>query len=103
MRAACGILALCFVLLIAASFSRPWSTTKGVASTVSFIKGESEKFASSTVQLEAAIAAIEGNDLNSILRARTALKQCRLTYKKLEFFLEYFFPSSALVYNMPIK
>ncbi|HTJ12585.1 MAG TPA: cytochrome c peroxidase [Dinghuibacter sp.] len=32
-----------------------------------------------------------------------ALLQCRLRYKRIEFFLEYFFRSAALIYNQPAK
>src|SRR5258708_19914856 len=39
----------------------------------------------------------------SIADARQKLIDCRLHYKRIEFFLEYFFKSSSRIYNSPPK
>ena len=103
MRAAVAILIAGFLCVLAVGFNRPTYNEIGIAPTVSFIKTESENFAASTLQLQAAINAIRQDDSVTILNAREALRKCRLSYKKIEFFLEYFFQSSAVVYNMPVK
>src|SRR5687767_5519269 len=103
MKFACCILSMILLLILLAAFTRPSDSRVGIAPTVLFIKTESENFAASTLQLHAAIKSINQDDSNSIVKAREALIECRLSYKKIEFFLEYFFQSSALVYNMPAK
>ncbi|BAV05592.1 cytochrome-c peroxidase [Filimonas lacunae] len=42
-------------------------------------------------------------DSNSVIAARKALVQCRLYYKRIEYFLAYFFFSESTVYNAPPK
>jgi cytochrome c peroxidase len=103
MRLVCGIISVVLLLFLVAGFSRPSNTKVGITPAIQFIKSESEKFAASTLQLHVAISSIKQKDSNSIVNAREALKQCRVSYKKIEFFLEYFFPSAAGVYNMPAK
>ncbi|HEX5024578.1 MAG TPA: cytochrome c peroxidase [Agriterribacter sp.] len=103
MRSVCGTLCFCLFLVLIGGFNNPSPPAVGVERAVLFIKAQSEKFASSAMQLQTAIAAIQEQDPGTISNARGALKNCRLNYKKIEFFLEYFFKSSALIYNMPPK
>ena len=77
MRTVSCILVTCFVLVLIASFSRPNATSIGVAPAVIFIKAESEKFASSAIELEAAISSIRENNPGTVVKAREALRNCR--------------------------
>ncbi len=60
-------------------------------------------FYRSTTDLTVALNRIGDHDPVSVLRARRALIECRLNYKRIEYFLEYFFRSSAVIYNHPAK
>ncbi len=62
-----------------------------------------QDFYRSTTELTGALNRIGDHDRESVLRARSALIECRLQYKKIEYFLEYFFRSSAVIYNHPAK
>ena len=62
-----------------------------------------QDFYRSTTELTVALNRIGDHDPGSVLRARRALIECRLHYKRIEYFLEYFFRSSAVIYNHPAK
>lgn len=76
---------------------------KGVSNTVTVFREGAAGFAAASLELEQAIHAIDATRPGSITEARTALKKCRAQYKRIEFFLDYFFFSSSLVYNRPAK
>jgi cytochrome c peroxidase len=76
---------------------------KGVSNTVAIFREGAAGFAAASLELEQAIHAIDASQPGSITEARTALKKCRGQYKRIEFFLDYFFFSSSLVYNRPAK
>ncbi|HMF72196.1 MAG TPA: cytochrome c peroxidase [Flavitalea sp.] len=92
---------LCLVVTI--GLIAPPPPEPGMEHAIIFFKQQSEIFAQSTVQLQLAIAGIKKGDSQSVINARGNLRKCRLNYKNIEFFLEYFFKSSALVYNMAPK
>jgi len=62
-----------------------------------------QDFYRSTTELTGALNRIGDHDPEAVLRARNALIECRLHYKRMEYFLEYFFRSSAAIYNHPAK
>ncbi len=70
---------------------------------LSYIRTAFNAFSQATAQLCAAIDRIDSSDNSTVARSKAALIRCRLSYKKIEFFLEYFFHSSALIYNNPAK
>ena len=76
---------------------------KGFAHTVTVFREGAAGFAAASLELEKAIHAINATRPGSIADAKTALKKCRQQYKRIEFFLDYFFFSSSLVYNRPAK
>lgn len=98
-----GILCICFCLAVMQSLTRPPRPDAGVEPAILFFKEQSKVFAVSAAQLQSAIAAIKASDPGAIANARMALRDCRLAYKKIEFFLEYFFTSSAVIYNRAPK
>jgi cytochrome c peroxidase len=86
----------------------------GVSSARDYFKTESPAFARSCLELRQAIEAIPAVTPRSIkstsaaipasiARARQQLIDCRLHYKRIESFLEYFFRSSSRIYNRPPK
>jgi cytochrome c peroxidase len=75
----------------------------GVTHAVDYFKTGSQDFSRSSLTLKNAIAALDKNKPATLTEARMALKLCRLDYKKIEFFMNYFFESSAFVFNKPAK
>jgi len=102
-RLMAGFLVVMSCLVVLLSLSYPSSPVIGLAPTIAYYKTASKNFATTTTQLQDALKAIHPKDQQTMLRAREMLKQCRLAYKKIEFFQEYFFPSAAIIYNGPAK
>ncbi|WEK20988.1 MAG: cytochrome c peroxidase [Candidatus Pedobacter colombiensis] len=73
----------------------------GVDTTLDYFREHAIRFASSTANLQDAINNIAKDDPQSIVKAKEALKACRLQYKSIEFFLDYFFKSTSIIYNAP--
>ncbi len=103
MKIIAGMFCGCFCLVAMVSLTLPSRTTRGVEPAVLFFKTQSDSFAISATQLQTALLAIEKNKPATLVNAREALKECRVSYKKIEFFLAYFFKSSSLIYNAPPK
>lgn len=77
--------------------------TKGVDSCIAYFRKEAPAFAHSCQALHAALASIAPRSPRTVADARQQLLNCRLHYKKIEFFLQYFFQSSSRIYNSPPK
>ena len=75
----------------------------GVANALSAFKENNAAFGSSSLALKTAVSLLSGKDTAAVLKARLALKQSRMDYKRIEFFMDYFFESSSLIYNRPAK
>jgi cytochrome c peroxidase len=101
-----GILCGSCFLLTALMRPAPHSgipSTKGIDSTLSYFKKEAPQFAASCQSLLSAIRSINTKDPHSTVLARQKLRDCRLHYKRIESFMEYFFRSPARIYNSPPK
>lgn len=103
MKLIAGMFCSCFCLVVMVSLTQPSRTTTGVEPAVLFFKTQSDSFAIATLQLQTALAAIDKDKPATLANSREALKRCRVHYKKIEFFLAYFFKSSSLIYNAPPK
>lgn len=79
------------------SLMKPSGYTPGVQAAVDHFKTEAVSFAASCTQLK---KAVRSGDRQA---ARRALIECRCRYKTIEAFLEYFFRSSATIYNRAPK
>ncbi len=77
--------------------------SSAVDSSIAYFRKEAPQFANSCAALRSAIQAIDFQSPRSIADARQKLIDCRLHYKRIEFFLEYFFKSSSRIYNSPPK
>ncbi|PSL23119.1 cytochrome c peroxidase [Chitinophaga ginsengisoli] len=95
---------LCVLLLIAVIFTsqgeRHASLSDGV---VAYFKRQQPVFAKKTLQLQQRIEQLHPGDSIALSAARQALRECRISYKSIAFFLEYFFASEAYVFNAPAK
>ena len=68
-----------------------------------YIKSQTSIFATSVHHLKWTIEAIDPNDRKTIQPVIEALKSCRLHYKKISFFLDYFYPQEGILFNAPAK
>ena len=85
--------------LIAISATTPPTNPKYVSESIELFKKDAKTFAGSTVQLKAAIAALKPTDKATRTAAIKALRECRLRYKRIEAFMEYFFRYPVNLYN----
>jgi cytochrome c peroxidase len=89
----------CLVTGVGFTHSKP---ATGVPVALAYFKTNAAAFASATEELQQSIVTLH-DDSASVVKAREALKRSRLQYKKIAFFLEYFFKSAALIYNSAPK
>jgi cytochrome c peroxidase len=89
---------LCIVLGL-----RKRENTIGVTNAIETFKADNAAFANSALHLKAAVSLLSARDTAAVFNARLALKKSRMAYKRIEFFMDYFFESSSLVYNRPAK
>ncbi|WP_343306257.1 cytochrome c peroxidase [Chitinophaga niabensis] len=92
-----------FCLFILMSLTNATGPSIGVEATVQYFRSGAKDFAASTLALQSTIHSLRKDDTASVAAAKAQLKHCRLQYKKIEFFLEYFFKTSSLIYNTPAK
>ncbi|MEO5910758.1 MAG: cytochrome c peroxidase [Pelobium sp.] len=95
-------LSLATFLLVSFKMSPNDKEAIGVPQTVAYFNEHALLFVESTVTLEKAIEGLS-KDSSSLQTAKEALKDCRLKYKRIEFFSEYFFPSVSKIYNAAPK
>ncbi len=89
------------VLCAAAVGSHPYS--KPGDETLNYIKSQTTIFAVSVHQLKLSIDKINPSDHQTIQPVIDVLKSCRLHYKKISFFLDYFYPQQGKLFNAPAK
>lgn len=68
-----------------------------------YFKKEAVSFWEYTKTLKTVVSQIKETDAASVVKARIALKNCRLHFKRISFFLDYFFQSESLSFNAPPK
>jgi cytochrome c peroxidase len=103
MRILLCVLSGTFCLIVFLSFTSPAPVSIKSTPAIEFFKESSAAFAHASQELELAISFISAGDPKSIENARVALKVCRLKYKRIEYFIEYFFKTTAIIYNGPPK
>jgi len=74
-----------------------------VDSSIACFKREAPQFAGSCSILRNALQSIDLQSPQSLAEAKQKLLDCRLHYKRIEAFLDYFFKSSSRIYNGPPK
>jgi cytochrome c peroxidase len=94
---------LCFTAKTLWGPPLPAATFNGQETVTAWFKTESQNFAGATLRLQESLAQLDNAAPQTVTSARRALMQCRLYYKRIEFFLEYFFQSAAIIYNGPPK
>ncbi|HWV30070.1 MAG TPA: cytochrome c peroxidase [Dyadobacter sp.] len=94
-------LALCMALLLLAAASEPG--TIGVENCTDRFRTDARAFAAAVEEMRMAIEKIDSTNTRSIEHAQEKLKETRLAYKRIAFFLDYFFFTSSRIYNRPPK
>lgn len=94
-------LALCMALLLLAAASE--QETIGVQNCTDRFRADARAFAASVTEMRIAIEKTDSADAQSIEQAKEKLKATRLAYKRIAFFLDYFFFTSSRIYNRPPK
>ncbi|SEB19213.1 cytochrome-c peroxidase [Pedobacter hartonius] len=89
---------LCIVLGL-----KTGNSSIGVANAIDGFKTGTAAFNSSGRELKTAVSLLSARDSSTLINARLALKRSRTDYKRIEFFMDYFFESSSLIYNRPAK
>ncbi len=89
------------VFCAAAVGSHPYR--KPADETLDYIKSQTTIFAVSVHQLKLSIDRINPSDHQTIQPVIEILKSCRLHYKKISFFLDYFYPQQGKLFNAPAK
>lgn len=82
---------------------RPPARSAQVESAIGYFRTGAGTFAASCTTLRQRLTSLRPNDPQTLVAAKQALIECRDHYKQIESFLEYFFRSSATIYNRPPK
>jgi len=93
-----------FLIVFGSAFTGPRPTREVTTSLLlNYIKRSTQDFSESVEILSSATDQIDSSEPGSIVPVREALKNCRLRYKKISFFLDYFYPQAGKLYNGPPK
>jgi cytochrome c peroxidase len=96
-------LLIIFAIIIVAIlfFLRHSESVSASQKSLIWFKNELNVFAAEATRLEHAFNHISQNDSASVDEAKNAFKKCRMQYKRISFFMEYFFPEEAKICNGP--
>lgn len=97
----CRALLLAFALLLLSGAAR--QGTIGTAHCIALFRTDAALFAESISDLKSAVEKVDTADMRTVDEAKTRLIQARLAYKRIAYFLEYFFFTSSRIYNRPPK
>src|SRR5579864_114871 len=92
-----------FTVILSAAAVDPPFNPKPSESGIEYVKSQTIPFAASVHQLKLYIDRIDPPDRNTIRPVIEALKTCRIQYKKISFFLDYFYPQQGKLFNSPAK
>lgn len=81
----------------------PANYSPQVQSAITNFRNASRRFAAACTSLRLSLTALRPDNRQTVAAARRQLVACRRQYKGIESFLEYFFRSSATIYNRPPK
>jgi len=92
-----------FAVVFSAAAIGPTPERKPIDETFGYIKSQTEIFTLAVHTLRGAIDHINPSDPSSIQPVIAALRSCRIQYKKISFFLDYFYPQQEKLFNAPAK
>ncbi|HTB26704.1 MAG TPA: cytochrome c peroxidase [Puia sp.] len=97
------LIIIVFTVVLSAAAVGPSSNHHSVEAGFEYIKSQTILFAASVHQLKWSINRINPSDRHTVQPVIDALKSCRLHYKKISFFLDYFYPQQGKLFNAPAK
>ena len=71
--------------------------------TLIYLSKQTVAFANAVNTLSEQISRLDSDNIQTIRNTKTALANCRVHYKKISFFLDYFYPQAGKLYNGPAK
>ncbi len=92
-----------FAVIISVAAFGPAPHRKPSEQVLTYIKCQTDSFSLSLHRLRSRIASINPSDSRTIPPVTAALKSCRIQYKKISFFLDYFYPQQGKLFNAPAK
>jgi cytochrome c peroxidase len=90
-------------VVVCAAAVGPTPHRKPVEQALTYIKCQTDSFSFCLHRLRSDINAINSSDPRSIRAVIAALKSCRVQYKRISFFLDYFYPQQGKLFNAPAK
>jgi cytochrome c peroxidase len=97
------LIIIVFTVVTCAAAMGPGTHHSPVEAGLDYIKSQTSIFAVSVHQLKLKIDNINPSDRQTIQPVIEDLKSCRLLYKKISFFLDYFYPQQGKLFNSPAK
>lgn len=97
------LIIIVFAVVLSAAAVCPTPNHHSVEACFEYIKTQTTIFAASVHQLKLSVDQINPSDRYSVQPVIEALKSCRLHYKKISFFLDYFYPQQGKLFNAPAK
>lgn len=91
---------ICILAINATSFTSQ-DEPVGVEQTLDYFRNHAVQFAQSIGDLQRQIDQIRESSPATVDDAKNSLRECRLQFKSIEFFFNYFFRSLSIIYNAP--
>jgi cytochrome c peroxidase len=98
-----NLIVILFAIVLSASAVGPESAGNPTEHVYSYIQSQTEIFSLCLHRLKSDIIAIDSSNPRTIRPVIATLKSCRLQYKKISFFLDYFYPQQGKLFNGPAK
>lgn len=92
----------CLTLLALWGFKQT-DNNRGFGNLLIIFKAGAADFSAASAHLYTALQQLDSTDINSLQTAKNELAKCRQSYKRIEWFMDYFFFTSAQAYNRPAK
>ena len=93
----------CALFWLISAATLPGHNNIGVQASVAHFRVNSKHFAKTIAELGIALESVHSSDQATVGHANNALIKSRLAYKRIEYFLEYFFFTSSRIYNRAPK
>ncbi len=92
-----------FAIAVSAAAIGPSPGPNAVVGFIDYIKSQTDTFALTVQVLSQNISEINSSNPHTVQSVISALKTCRLQYKRISFFLDYFYPQQGRLFNSPAK
>ena len=94
---------ICLWMAAAALVNPDISADSARDKTLNYLNRKTLAFTQTVIVLSEQISHLDSTNPRTIISAKTALANCRVHYKKISFFLDYFYPQEGKLFNGPAK